>query len=229
MASCEGYTYLLAAEDVVPIVFGGIGFVYLAKRTTASIPEVKVPVFTAAALLVVGSAIAGPIRKAIIAGGAGCEDLGFMQIPFFCALPIGFAMLFWAVLSVLRERKLSFAPFAVFLSLLFAGAAFAERSIILIGVGGIIGIGTGILCAILARRDREALTSALFVLYAIATLGLPILGANEAERAQASMQWAEQLTNTVAQGLFALATYRLYRAFQRDGERPSKVEMQHDA
>ena len=220
---CTGYSYLLAAEDVVPIVLGGIGFVCLARRVEARFPELKLAVYFAATILVIGSAIAGPIRKTFLAGGAGCDSLDWMQIPFFSSLSIGFAILCWAVLCLLRDRKVSFLPFGILLSAIFLLASVAERSLILIAVGGLIAVATGIECAVLARRQGSSLTAVLFVLYSIAILGLPALGANE-NRGAVANQWAEQGTNTVAQALFAFATYRLLRAYQRAGDPSVLVE-----
>src|SRR6478609_8796062 len=117
---CEGYNYWLALEDAVPIVFGAIGFVCLAKRVTARFPELTVAVYFAATILVIGSSFAGSIRKAFLAGGAGCDSLDWMQIPFFSAMPIGFGILLWAVLCVLQDKKRSFLPWALFLAGLFA-------------------------------------------------------------------------------------------------------------
>jgi hypothetical protein len=221
--ACEGYNYWLAAQDVVPIVLGGVGFFCLANRVSARFPQLRVAVLFAATILVIGSAFAGPIRKSFLAAGAGCDSLDWMQIPFFSSMPIGFAILLWAVVCLLQDRKLTFLPDAIALCVLYAGAAFAERSLILIAIGGLFAIATGIACVILSMREKHVLTAVLFALYTVAIAGLPVLGSNE-ERADVGHQWLEQSTNTVAQALFALAAYRLLRAYQRAGDRPVLVE-----
>src|SRR6478609_5920278 len=215
---CEGYNYWLAIEDAVPIVLGAIGFVCLAKRVIARFPELKVAVLFAATILVIGSAFAGPIRKGFLAGGAGCDSLDWMQIPFFSSMPIGFGILAWAMLCVLQDKKRRFLPWAIFLAGLFALCSFVELAFPLIAVGGVLAVATGLECAILAQRAGTNLTALVFVVYSAAILMLPVLGSNE-ERADVAHQWLEQGTNTVAQGLFALAAYRLLSEYQRSGAR----------
>jgi len=200
----EGYNYWLAIEDFVPVVFAAIGFYALTQRVRSRFPQLTIPVAFAGIILVVGSTFAGSIRKAFLAGGVSEDSLDWMQIPFFSAMPIGFAILFWAVLCLLKDRKLSFLPFVALLAFFFASAAIVERSIILIASGGLLAVAMGIGCAVLAKRQGGALTSVLFVLYSIVILGLPALGASE-NREDVAHQWLEQGTNTVVQGLFALA------------------------
>ncbi len=62
---CDGYSFLLAAEDVLPIVLGAVGFLALARRTAADLPRRAWLGYAAAGVLVAGSAVAGPLRKAL--------------------------------------------------------------------------------------------------------------------------------------------------------------------
>ena len=220
---CTGYNYALAGQDVVPIVLGAIGFLCLAKRIEGRFPELKLAVYFAATILVIGSAFAGPIRKTLLAGGAECNSLDWMQIPFFSSMPIGFGILCWAVLCLLRDRKVSFLPFGLAIAALFLLASLITHAFPLVAVGGLFAIATGVECALLARRERATLTAVLFVLYAISISALPAFGSNDHGGA-VSQQWLEQGTNTVAQALFAVATFRLLRAYQRTGTRSVLVE-----
>lgn len=218
---CEGYNYWLAIEDFVPVVFGAIGFWFLAQRIGDRFPQLKIWAYFAGTILVIGSTFAGSVRKAFLAGDSfACESLDWAQIPFFSSMPIGFSILCWATLSLLKDRKLSFLPFGITLAAVFAIASVAERSLTLIIVGGLFAVATGVQCAILAKRQGSTRATVLFGLYAATILLLPGLGANE-NRADVAHQWLEQGTNTVAQGLFALAAYYLLRDHQRAGNRPS--------
>jgi len=216
----EGYNYWLAIEDFVPVVFGAIGFYAITQRVRARFPELTVAVAFAGVILVIGSSFAGSIRKGLLADGVCESSLGWMPIPFFSAMPIGFGILAWALLCLLKDKKLSFLPFGILIAVLFAVASLLERSIVLIAGGGLLAVATGVMCAILAKRQGSTVTTVLFGLYSATILLLPGLGANE-NREDVAHQWLEQGTNTVAQGLFALAAYRLLSEYRRTADRSS--------
>lgn len=221
---CEGYNYWLAIEDFIPVVFGAFGFYYLAQRIGDRFPQLKNWAYFAGTILVIGSTFAGSVRKAFLAGDSfACESLDWAQIPFFSAMPIGFAILCWAVLCLLKDRKVSFLPFGITVAVVFALASVMERSLTLIIVGGLFAVATGVECAILAKRQGSISTTVLFALYSVTILMLPALGSNE-DRADVGHQWLEQGTNTVAQGLFALAAFYLLRDHQRAGNPSVLVE-----
>ncbi len=209
-AGCAGYSVLLAIQDVLPIVLGAIGFVALGRRATASLPALTLPIRIVVIALVAGSAVAGPTRKFLIAMGADCADLQWMQIPFFVSVPIGFAVLAWSVRSVLAERVVAVWPYATVAALAVVAAAAAQRDLILLAVGGVLAVLTAAYAAVLARRQGDLLTAVLYIAYAVTTLSLP--GAASAEyESVATGLWVEQAINTTAQALFAIASIRLLR------------------
>jgi hypothetical protein len=226
-AGCPGYSLLLAAQDLLPIVLGAIGFVALGRRATESLPALTLPIRVVVIALVVGSAVAGPTRKFAIALGADCADLQWMQIPFFVAVPIGFAVLAWAVRSVLAARMVAVWPYATVAAVAVVAAAAAQRDLILLAVGGLLAVLTAAYAAVLAWRQRDSLTAALYIAYAVATLSLP--GAAAAEYASAATGlWVEQAINTTAQALFAVASVRLLRSAPRLGESAPRVTRSTD-
>lgn len=220
---CEGYTYALAIQDVVPIVFGGLGFVFLARRLAKTLTEAAEAVYAAAIILIIGSALAGPIRKALIAGGVGCEDLGWAQIPFFSSMPACFALLAWASIGVLKGRKITFWPFGIALVVVFVVAVGVDDTLPFLAAGGLFAVLTAGALVVMAKRQDDPLTMVLYALYAVGTLALPALASNE-DRAASSHQWLEQGSNTITQGLFALAGYRLLRSYTRSTDRPRVLE-----
>jgi hypothetical protein len=209
---CDGYSLLLAVEDVLPIVLGAIGFLALRRRVTAAVPATRTPVTLAVVALIAGSAIAGPTRKALVAFGADCEQLQWMQVPFFLALPIGFAILGWAVRCTLRSRIVGAWPFAAIAAVGVVGAIAAQRDVILLATGGLLAVVTAGSAARLARQQGDLLAAALLIGYAFATLSLPVVAAQEGVSAAVTL-WAEQAVNTTAQALFALGAWRLARGF----------------
>jgi hypothetical protein len=214
---CEGYSAWLAAEDVLPIVLGSIGFVALGRRTSESMPALRRPVSVVVGALIIGSAIAGPTRKAAIAVGADCEALQWMQIPFFLAIPIGFAVLAWALRCVLVDRIVAVWPYAAVAALAVVGAIAVQRDLILLAVGGLLAVTTGVTAAVLARTQGDRLTAVLFVVYCVGTLALPGVAGAEGGSPSTAL-WAEQAVNTLTQGLFALASVRLLRSYRRLGQ-----------
>lgn len=208
---CDGYSLWLAVEDVLPILLGALGFLSLRRRVTAAVPATSTPVTLAVLALIAGSAVAGPTRKAAIAFGADCEQLQWMQIPFFVALPIGFAILAWSVRCTLRDRVVPAWPYAAVAAAGVVGAIAVERDLILLATGGLLAVLTGLSAALLARRQGDPLAAVLLVGYAFATLALPAVAGQEGGSAAAAL-WAEQAVNTTAQALFALGAWRLARS-----------------
>lgn len=224
VGACEGYSYGLAAADVVPIVVFAVGFVFLAQLVRTAAPQARFAVVTAAVLLVVGSAVAGPLRKALIAADPlDCDRLDWMQLPFFIGMSSAFALLAWSLLCVLRGRTAAWWPFAVIVAFCYGSAAFVGNTIILLAAGGVFAVWFAVVSAMLAKRLGDTTTLVLFVLYATGTLGLPVLAASE-DRADVAHQWLEQGVNTLTLLVFAVASYRLLRAIQRVGARSVPVE-----
>jgi hypothetical protein len=224
---CATYPLALAVEDVVPIVLGGLGYLWLSRRAARALPVVGPPMLAATALLVVCSALAGPIRKiaAWLAATPICPPdyevpYSGLQIPFVMALGPGFAILTWGVWSVLRARKLPFWPFVIPLALGVVGAVAAGSRPILFGVGGLWAVALAVGCVVLARREADALAAALFVVYAAGTLVLPFLS-SRGNVSDPVLQWTAQGVNTVTQGLFAYAAYRLLQASSRAERAPA--------
>lgn len=221
---CEGYSYWLAAEDVLPIIAFGVGFYYVSKRIVATVPQARIPVGLAAVLLVAGFALAGPIRKAFIAADSSlCESAGWMQLPAFTSVPACFAILAWAMLSVAIKRVAPWWPFAVAVVLIYGAAIMAGDTIVLLAGGGLLAVFFALASATVAVQQRDRITAVLFVLYAVGTLALPVLGSND-DRSAVTNQWIEQITNTVTLGTLALAGYLLLRSYQRTDTRSVLVE-----
>lgn len=221
-AGCATYPIALAVEDVIPIVLGGFGYLWLARRSARSVPEVGPPMLAATALLVVCSALAGPVRKIAIWVSAAeiCPPeyevpYPVLQVPFVMALAPGFAILTWGVLGVLRHRTLAFWPFLIPLMLGVVGAVAAGSRPVLFGVGGLWAVALAVGCVVLAHRQGDAVAAALFGVYALGTLVLPFLS-SRGTVATPGLQWTAQGVNTVTQGTFAYAAHRLLRAAGRD-------------
>lgn len=220
-AGCATYPVALAIQDVVPIVLGGLGYTWLSRRAARTVPEVGPAMLTATALLVVCSALAGPVRKtaAWLAATPICPPdyevpYSSLQIPFVMALAPGFAILLWGVMSVLKGRRIAFWPFLVPLVIGVVGAVASGSRSVLFGIGGLWAVGLAVACIVLARRQHDPLSVVLFVVYAVGTLVLPFLS-SRGNVSTPAIQWTAQGVNTATQGLFAYAAYRLLRRAER--------------
>jgi hypothetical protein len=229
-AGCTTYPLALALQDVVPIVLGGLGYTWLSRRAARTVPEVAPAMLAATWLLVICSSLAGPVRK--LAAWSTATPIcppdyevpySALQIPFVMALAPGFAILTWGVVSVLRERRVAFWPYLVPLVIGVVGAVASGSRAVLFGIGGLWAVALAVACAILARRERDRLAIVLYVLYATGTLVLPFIS-SRSNVSDPALQWAAQGVNTVTQGIFAYAAYRLLRdARRRDaGATPSE-------
>jgi hypothetical protein len=222
--TCEGYTYALAIVDVLPIVAFAAAFWFLVQVFAGQELVIRRATQVAAVLLVVGATIAGPGRKAVIAGqGAGeCDLHKEFQLPFFLPMPLAFMLLAWAAVCLLKGRRVNPVPFAAVVLLVWVGAAVAGKAMISLAGAGLIAVFFAVVMALVARDRGDLTASVLFVLYAVGTLALPAL-ASSSDSTDASHQWLEQGTNAITMIALALACYRLRNAVQRSGDRPVLV------
>lgn len=220
---CTSYSLVLAAEDVLPIIFGGVGYWYLAKRVELTVPEAAWPARIAGLLLVVGSIVAGPLRKYLVVTDDGLTCLPLLQNPFFSLLPACFAILAWALASVWRGQKARIWPFAGFAALAVIAALARENRTLLLAFGGVLAVATAVYGALVARKQGDRWTIALFTINALGTLALPAIGSSTAV-SDVTSQWLAQGVNTVSQAAFGLACYRLFSVYAANRDRdPSGV------
>ena len=224
LTDCVTYPLVLAAEDIVPIVLAGVGYWYLSKRVLNDFegsPAVALAMRIAAGLLVVCSFLAGPVRKILanVAAVPICAPdfevpYSQFQIPFVSALAPGFAILTWGVICTLKGRKVAFWPASVLLALGVVGAVAVGERTILFAVGGLWATALAVSAGILASRQRDVVTTGLFALYALGTLALPPIS-SKGNVSDVNVQWLAQGINSVTQGLFLYACYRLFSRYQR--------------
>jgi hypothetical protein len=214
---CLTYPVTLAAQDVMPVVLGGLGYWYLARTCELAVAEVGTPMRVTVGLLVASSTVAGPVRKfaAVVSETPICPPdyevpYSPLQVPFVMVLAPGFAVLSWGVLSALQGRKVSFVPFVPPLALgVVAGAATGKRAV-LFGAGGLWAAFLSGLATVQAVRSRNVPAAVLFGLYGVGTLVLPALS-NRATISTPRAQWVAQGVNTATQALLAGAAGLLHR------------------
>lgn len=198
----EVATVPLALDDFVPVVLAGIGSFLLAQACCRRQPRVgQVPLYAAAAIAVGGLCKAAWKLNLALAG----NDLAHVDDVLFALLGPGFAYLAWALLAARSSwRSMALPSYAVGL----AGTA----TVLLQSTGPLLALtvlgstATLVLAVELALRNDDRPAAVLFgtsLLFAYALV--PLAGADQS----ISHQWWEQTLNTVGQGAFALASFRL--------------------
>jgi hypothetical protein len=228
---CLTYPVSLAVEDVLPVLFGGAGYWYLARRCELEVAAVGTPMRVTVGLLVASSTIAGPVRKlaAVVSRTPVCPPdyevpYSALQVPFVVVLAPGFAVLSWGVLSALQGHKVRFAPFVPPLALgVVAGVATGRRSA-LFATGGLWAASLAVASSVLAVRSRDVPAAVLFGLYGVGTLVLPALS-NRATISTPRAQWVAQGVNTATQAVLAGAAWLLHRS---GAPRPGRGATAHD-
>lgn len=201
---CTEYNVLLALEDFVPVVLAGVGCVLLAEVAGRSLPPTRVVARLGGLLIVLGG-LSKATWKLLVAGP--CVDVPLLEQALFPLLATGFMLLSWSLLSVLRGRVVPWWSFALVLGIAVVAALGVGGTAPLLVVAALGAVAVATYGFLLARRAEDPVAAALFVVYAVATLVLPPLAAKPEQTLAA--QWAEQLTNSVAQGAFAFASWRL--------------------
>ncbi len=208
---CAEYDLWLAAEDFVPVILAGIGTFTLADLVHRSLPRVGSAARVGAGLIVLGG-LSKASWKLLVAGP--CAEIPLLEQSLFPLLGAGFMVLAWSLLSLLRGRPVAWWSFAIVFGLGLGGAVVARNTKPLLAVAALGALAVAAYGIRLAQRHEDRLTIGLFAFYAVATLVLPPLAAQPDQ--PLSLQWGEQLTNTVAQAAFAYAAWRLLRSSATD-------------
>jgi hypothetical protein len=203
---CTEYDLLLAAEDFVPVALAGVGCLVLAELAARSVPAVGLVARLGGAMIVLGG-LSKAVWKLLVAGP--CVEIPILEQALFPLLAAGFLALSWALLSVVRDRVMPWWSFALVYALGVAGAFAAGSTKPLLAVAALGALALAAYGVRLGQRADDKVAIRLFVVYALATFVLPPLAARPEQTLGA--QWAEQLTNTLAQAAFAYAAWRLLR------------------
>ncbi len=201
---CTEYNLLLAAEDFAPVILAGVGCLLLAEVAGRAVPATQTPARLGGALIVLGG-LSKAVWKVLVAGP--CVEAPVLEQALFPLLACGFMLLAWSLLSVVRGQAMPAWSFAVVLALGIVGALAVRATPPLLIVAALGAFAVAAYGIRLGQRVHDRLVVVLFSLYALATFVLPPLAAKPEQTLAA--QWAEQLTNTLAQGAFAYAAWRL--------------------
>ncbi|MEV4187307.1 hypothetical protein AB0J28_38355 [Streptosporangium canum] len=202
------YPVALAAEDFVPVVLTVTGVCLLGRYTGA---RHRPGVLLAAALIGAGG-LSKAVWKLIVALGG--PDLPWLELMLFPLLTAGFGLLAW-ILTARHDGSAPgwIPPLVIGLPALCAGGAVLAGSTLPLLVSTMVfATLSGVHLILAARRRGDTLAAALF---GVQLLGFFVLSPLAARPDQTvALQWVEQLSNTAAQGAFAVAAFRLGRTRQ---------------
>jgi len=185
----------------------------LARLSARAVPSVG-----SIALLGVVLIGAGGVAKALwkVLLTAADRDIAVLQQSLFPLLATGFVLVAWALWSGLVGRPVPWWPAALALALgIVAALAKLAMSPLLIVAASAALITSG-LAIRWAVRDKVPAAVVLFVIGMASSIVLAYLAGPKIEQTL-SLQWVEEITNTVGQGAFLLASLLLWRGSPHAG------------
>lgn len=231
------YTVSLALVDFLPVALTALGLFYIV-RMVAHIDPAQGRIAAVGAALTVAGGFAKATWKLIMAVSGGAVDLAFLDYSLFILMAPGYTLLAYSVLRAVRliQGKRGWHPWlppTVLLAVIFAGSLYLalarpdspawER--VLLSVMVLATVITGVLLVIFSLRQKLPLLAVLFVFNLLGVFMLN--GMARLPEQTITLQWIEEITNTLAWLAFAYAAYRLYgytrATFGVDVARPAQA------
>ncbi len=223
----ETYTVALALQDFMPVALSAIGLFYLAElsdKMSGGRGVLKWFALLGAWLTMLGGGAKAAWKLNLAVTG---NNLVWTDQQLFFTMSAGFTLLAWSFITARRVHAgKPVAPHAwlIPLSIIAAhwGIAFYLKSaqpdsrtwfFILLGLTTIANFTLSGAAIRQSFEQKQRLVAVLLILNIVAILALQGL-ARTGDRTE-SMQWTQQLINTVSNGFFAYAGYALNRAFGR--------------
>lgn len=214
------YPLSFALEDFVPLLFSAIGLFLIARAVNRKNPVAGELAYIGAALIVAGEFLRAGGKLLIAVTG---NDHPLVISSQLVLLAPGFVCFAWALWRGLQDGVGEMTAGQVWLLPLFLNAALLALSaatrlvrgtpaafFILLLVTTVAGIAANIQLARRALHHRLTVVTMLFLLNMMMTLALQWLDGES--RATPSAEWAGQISDTLSQGAFAFAAYRLVQA-----------------
>ncbi len=209
----EGVTVPLALQDYMTVIFSALGLAILTRMVFLLNRSLGRMALVGTVLIVLGGALKASGKLISAAGG---PDVALFHQGLFPLIAPGFTLMAWSLYQVRRVFRdqpplnrpwlVPVVVIAVFgigvLSLAMAGGPWKVPLILLATVGN---VGMLVMLALAAWGRNMRFTGALFVVTLLVVLVMSQL-ANMKE-VSIGMIWFEQITQTVAQMLFALAAW----------------------
>ena len=215
------YSLPMALEDFLPVVLSALGFSWIAKALTRNQAAAGQLAWVGALLIVLGG-FSKALWKLVIASTG--TDIVWLRESLFPLMGPGFVLLAWALWRGLKGRKYTAAQIwavplllsslalaaAGYLAMTQANRRWSLLLLIVTTLGNVWASGQLIVNA----GRRKAMGAALLFLYNLLTI---FLQARLARMEQTiTLQWLEQLNNTLSWAAFAAAAWLWQREQYRE-------------
>ena len=218
----EEYTIVMALQDYLPVILSSIGLFFLARMVTRIDQASGRLAYLGWALITLGG-INKATWKLIMAATSSQTNLVWLDDSLFFLLGTGFLCMGFAVWYAQRRMQEKSLPFFknVFIVPLIIAAVFVGLAVfmslsqptsripfyILLGLTTIANFVTG---GLLIRQGLQQGSRLAALLFGFNLLAILILtGIARIDPQTIPLEWTAQITNTVSNGAFAFASYKL--------------------
>lgn len=221
----EEYTLALALEDFIPVIFSSLGLFFVSRMVDRVDARLGRMAFLGWILITVGG-ILKATWKLVMALTNAQTNLAWLDKGMFIWMSAGFTLVAFALWymgeirsGMKRPGRIWLGPLVVLglslIAILFTG--FPDLTIntwrfILLGV---MTIGNVVMVILLIQRSRGMNLNSLAILFLVNIVIVFILsGLARIPDQTIPLQWTEQLLNTLAQGAFTYAAWKLAQAVE---------------
>jgi hypothetical protein len=216
----QTYTLALALEDFVPVILSALGL-YIVSRMVLRVDAGIGRMATIGFALVAGGGLLKATWKLFMAASGGRTDLVWLDKGMFLWMAPGFLLLAFALWYTAERmtdgpvtQRIWLAPgiglALMLLAILLTGFPSLSRDTWRFVLLGIMTLGNVVMTVLLiqkARRFGLGQAALLFLLNIVIVFVLS--GMARIPEQTIALQWTEQALNTLAQGAFLYAAYRL--------------------
>ncbi|NNJ12997.1 hypothetical protein EKD04_021975 [Chloroflexales bacterium ZM16-3] len=207
------YTVPLALQDYMTVVFSGIGMVLLTRMVAQMDRNLGRMAMIGMVLTIAGGALKATGKLVLALGG---PDIAVMNLGLFPLIAPGFTLLAWSLYQVrriFRNQPVQGRPWLVpsvviglfaagCLALGFVGGPWRVPLILLSSIANIAML---LMLALAAWGRKMWLSGALFLITLVVVVAMSQMA--QIPNQTIAMVWGEQLSQTVAQALFAFAAW----------------------
>ena len=215
------YTLPLALMDFLPVLFAGVGFLFISRLVSFVLPRQGRIAFLGGCLIVTGGFLTA-FWKLLMALSAGTLDITWMQNSLFVFMAPGYILLAWSVWQTVRsvQGKSVFNSWALpllMILVMFLSAYFFFRTNpkspawerVLLSMMVLATALTGVLLIAFAFRLKLYLAGGLFIVNLLTIFLLN--GMARLPEQSIRLQWVEEGINTVRWLAFASGAWILFR------------------
>ncbi|MCO5186210.1 MAG: hypothetical protein M9965_20005 [Anaerolineae bacterium] len=214
------FTMGLALEDFVPVILSSLGLFILARMVDQFGRSAGRMAYLGWALITLGGLFKA-LWKLIMALSNGQTDVAWMDLGLFLWMGTGFtfmAFAVWHAQRIMRGKKAPKNPWLapiIIVALNGFGAVVVALTMspadrwrfVFLGLTTIANVALAVLLIVQAYRQHQYGVMGLFVLNIVIVFALS--GMARIPDQTIPLQWMEQILNTLAQGAFAVAAWRL--------------------